>query len=610
MSKYDQENSWQEGRTRGRLWLLGCLSMLLYGGVSVLSFHFRYGEGHLDRPILAVLALLAAATLGYLVALATVLRRRRSITHEEGRAGKRSTRLLRVIILFSVAYRLVLLPSAPIQEIDYYRYLWDGRVCLGGVNPYRFSPQEVDQWGPTAEPYSELSALWQLTQESDVIQTVFQRVHHREVPTVYPPAAQAVFASAALVTPAAAPLWLHVLVLKALLAGFDLATLGVLVALLRRLRLPDTWCLAYGWCPLALKEFANSGHLDSIAVFFTTLAMFWLVVSFRRLEERQSRSSFGIAIAAMLALGVAILAKSYPVILLPVVTAFFAARLGYRSLVSLAALLIVVVAGYLPLCGTARSERGETGGITGQQVVGSALTRQDSVASPGSHHPWTGLGTFLMRWQMNDFLFMLAHENLRRPGPESDHWFVLVPGAWRELLHRTCLAPITDAALPASEADPAFLLTQLLMGTILLGLCLRWAWGIYKQPEPQALLRGVFLTLAWGWLLSSAQNPWYLLWCLPFMVFARHRSWFLLLGLAFLYYLRFWLEYQATGTDASSQAARAAFDFQVVWLEYLPFFLALLVETWWLRHREAQAETECPQFAGVGKDTDRTCLAG
>jgi hypothetical protein len=32
---------------------------------------------------------------------------------------------------------------------------------------------------------------------------------------------------------------------------------------------------------------------------------------------------------------------------------------------------------------------------------------------------------------MNDFLFMLAHENLRRPGPEPDHWFVLVPGAWR-----------------------------------------------------------------------------------------------------------------------------------------------------------------------------------
>jgi hypothetical protein len=202
-----------------------------------------------------------------------------------------------------------------------------------------------------------------------------------------------------------------------------------------------------------------------------------------------------------------------------------------------------------------------------------------------------------MRWQMNDFLFMLAHENLRRPGPEPDNWFVLVPGEWREALHGTCLAPVAGAALPASEADPAFLLTQFLMGAILMGLCFRWAGGIYKQPEPAVLLRGVFLSLAWGWLLSSAQNPWYLLWSLPFMVFDGRRSWFLLPGLALLYYLRFWLEYQAPATDAGSLAARGAFDFQVVWLEYLPFFLALLVETWRLRRKGERPELACPQCA-------------
>jgi hypothetical protein len=606
----DQENAAQQDRSRSRLWLLGCLSLLIYGGVSILSLQFRYGEGHRDRPILAVLGLLAAATVGYLMALAAVLRRRGAIPNADAKAGDRSTGLLRVIILFSVAYRLVLLPSAPIQEIDYYRYLWDGRVCLGGVNPYRFSPQEVDQWGTTAEPSSELSALWQLANESEAVQTVFQRVHHRHVPTVYPPASQAVFASAAFVTPAAAPAWLHMLVLKVLLVGFDVAALGVLVALLRRLRLPDTWCLAYGWCPLALKEFANSGHLDSIAVFFTTLAMFWLVVPVRASGARETRLSVGAATAAMLALGVAVLAKSYPVILLPVVTAFLAARLGYRCLVPLAALLVVVVAGYLPLCGIAQGERGDTGGITGQKIGEPALVDQNSLAVTGSHHPWTGLETFLMRWQMNDFLFMLAHENLRRPGTEPDHWFVLVPGAWRDALHRTCLAPLADSPGPASGADPAFLLTQLLMGTILLALCLRWARGIYKQPEPGMLLRGVFLTLAWGWLLSSAQNPWYFLWSLPFIVFDGRRSWFLLSGLVFLYYLRFWLEYQAPATDAGSQAARTAFDFQVVWLEYLPFFLALLVETWWLRHREAQAETGRHQFDDVGKEANGKCLAG
>lgn len=603
MTTNDRACSRHEDRARSRLWVLGCLSLPIYGGVSALSFRFHYGEGHGDRPILVVLMLLATVTLGYLLALAAVLRRGRKTWEEDGKVDVRDTRQLRVILLFSLAYRLVLLLSVPIQEIDYYRYLWDGRVCLDGVNPYRFSPQQVDQWGPAAEPSSELSALWHLTQESDAIQTIFQRVHHREVPTAYPPVAQAVFASAALVTPVSAAFWVHVLVLKVLLVGFDFAALGVLIALLRRLRLPETWCLAYGWCPLALKEFANSGHLDSIAVFFSTLAMFWLVAALHRPGPREGRLSLGLPTAAMLALGMAVLAKSYPVILLPVVTAFLAARLGYRSLIPLAAFLAVAGGGYLPFCSSSEREAKPWSGDTGELIAGPSYPRQNGSASAKSNHPWTGLGTFLMRWQMNDFLFMLAHENLRRPGPDPDRWFVLAPRRWRQALHQTFLGPVAEATLPVSEADPAFLLTQFLMGLILLGLCLHWAWGIYKQPEPLTLLRGVFLTLAWGWLLSSAQNPWYLLWCLPFMVFDGRRSWFLLLGLAFLYYLRFWLEYHAQTTDAGQRAARDAFDFQMVWLEYLPFFLVLLVETWWFRHK-ARPEPECVQDAAVGMNTD------
>jgi hypothetical protein len=33
------------------------------------------------------------------------------------------------------------------------------------------------------------------------------------------------------------------------------------------------WSLAYAWCPLAVKEVANTGHLDSIPVFLTVLAV-------------------------------------------------------------------------------------------------------------------------------------------------------------------------------------------------------------------------------------------------------------------------------------------------------------------------------------------------
>jgi hypothetical protein len=525
-------------------WLIavGGLSLVLYGAVAVLGFRFRYGEGHADRPILEVLALLGAATLGWLAALKGLLSRQA--------AGPGA---IRVVLLFAVLYRLVLLPSQPIQEIDFYRYLWDGRVCLHGLNPYRYAPAQVERGREEPDAPADLAALGRLSTESPAVHTIFERVHHRDVPTVYPPAAQAVFAAAAALTPADSPLPVHVLVLKTLLLLlFDLATVFLLAALLHRLGLPPAWCAAYGWCPLVLKEVVNSGHLDSLAVFFTIRALYALVAA------GKNRRPALVSTAAFAALGVAILAKSYPVILLPVVAAFAAARLRGRVLLPLAACAAVAAAGYLPVCGAAPRAPDST---------------------DRSHHPWAGLGIFLTRWQMNDLPFMLVHENLRRPGSAvPDRRFVVAPADWREALHEHLLSPAADAVGLPAGTDPAFLLAQGLMGLVLLGLCLHGARGVWRRPESATLLRAALRTLAWGWLLSSAPNPWYLLWCLPLIVFDGRRSWFLLPGLVLLYYLRFWLAYRAPDAPARA-AARDLFDFGVVWLEYLPFLLALAAES-------------------------------
>src|SRR5208283_752741 len=202
-----------------RLWFLGIAGLLAYAVLAGLSFAFHPDNPH--PPLLASLTVLALATLCYWFALGCVFRR----GQEENACW------LRVVLGFSVAYRLLLLPSVPIQEIDFYRYLWDGRVTLHGFNPYHFSPFQVEDSGPLATPSSEIAALWQLGRQSASVQAIFESVHHRGVPTVYPPAAQLVFAVGALV-PATAPVWVHVLVLKTILVGFDVATLFLLVTLL------------------------------------------------------------------------------------------------------------------------------------------------------------------------------------------------------------------------------------------------------------------------------------------------------------------------------------------------------------------------------------------
>mgnify|MGYP005849068009 CR=1 FL=1 len=522
---------------------MGFVSLLCYAAVLGLSFEFRYGEGHADRPIPAVLATLLVAFIVYLVVAKAVVRAPRDRLIEPAR--------LRLIVGYAVAFRLVLLPSAPIQEIDYFRYLWDGQVLAAGGNPFRYSPEQVERLGPSAPPESDLAEMWDVANRSETVRTLFDRVHHREVPTIYPPASQVVFATVAAITPADASLGTHTLVLKLYLLGFDLGTLAVLVALLRRLRLPATWCVGYAWCPIVMKELSNSAHLDAIAVFFTTVAVY-LFASVRR-RAGSSRERW-LALGGGAFLGLGILAKSYPVVLGPVVAALLLARLGWRCVFPLAVCGAVVLGGYAPFYSPKRADSGNT--------------------------PVTGLGTFLGRWEMNDFLFMIVHENLRPASAGgAERWFVVVPDARREDVVAGIRTALGRAGFDVSERQTAFLLTQGVMGLALTGIVLRLAIGTYRRPTRRIFLRAAFLTLGWAWLFTSAANPWYLLWALPLVVFAGRRAWWLLPGLALTYYLRFWMEYRSLASEGALQEARNLFDFGVVWLEYLPFFVLLAAET-------------------------------
>lgn len=538
---------------RRRLVLIGLGSVPIYGLIALLSVAFRPGEGHRERPISAVLGLLALAWLGYALALAGVLGRRGCLAKSAERveSGRRRMPLVRA---FAIAFRLILLFSRPIQEIDYYRYLWDGRVVLNGLNPFRHAPAEIDRLGPESAADSPLGRLRRVADSSVPVRTIFERVHHREVPTIYPPVSQAIFALAALLTPTSARVGVHVLVLKVLLIAFDLGTLLVLARLLRRGGLPEDWCLAYGWCPLVLKEFANTAHLDAIAVFLTVLAAYYLA----GMDECPSGGRPLLEpVLGAIAMGLAVLAKAYPVVLLPMVAAFLVARLRYRAIIPALAFAAVVSAGYVPF-------------LIGDPVKGDRPT----------HSPWTGLGTFLTRWQKNDLLFMLAHENLRPPTPGvPDRWFVVVPRDARLMIDRALAAPLVRI-LDIPHAEPEFLLAQCLMGTIGGAIVVAWAVRVFKNPKPETLLGGTALILVWTWLLGSAAYPWYLTWCLPFLVFDGRRSWFLLPGLALTYYLRFAFEYEAAPNGPAAVGyALDRFDHGVVWFEHGVFLAALAVET-------------------------------
>jgi hypothetical protein len=550
---------------------LGVASEGLYVLIAWLSRSFVYGERFAERPIVPVLLAFAAAFACYLGAVAAAVR------------VPAGWRLTSAIVGPALLFRATLLFSQPIQEVDIYRYLWDGAVLAEGVSPFRHSPAEVIAAAEGAEMPGDLTRPVALVDQSPVLGEVLRRVHFGDLPTVYPPTSQAVFALAHWITPSQTSLDGRVAIMKGVILVFDVATVFLLLPLLRLGGRHPGWAVVYAWCPLVLKEFANSGHLDSIAVCLTVAGLCGVIEATFGENAPAARKRRAGILGAML-LGLAVGAKLYPIVLWPWFVALFAARRGWRAALALGTIFVAT-------SGLALAPM-----LADNLLVGSVEPAMVDVAAlplvPGgslnshlSQDSLAGLRAFLGRWEMNDFLFLLTVENIRpmdASAPTPSVWFSVAPDAWRNVAVDACMEWAS-----VDSAQASFCLARGLTTAVFLALVGLFAWQAMKSGEPSAALRAAFLTLAWFWLLSPTQNPWYWTWAVPLAPFARGRAWLAVSGLTLLYYLRFWLVYQWTGSPiwGSAYDGPAFFDFVVTWIEFGPWFLLLFVE-WLLRQRQ------------------------
>lgn len=223
-----------------------------------------------DRAELYIAAAAAAGAL-YAAAAWQVLR---------GPAGHGG---LAAVLGLALAMRALTLLSPPLQSTDIYRYVWDGRVQAAGINPYAHLP---------AAP--ELRAL---RDEGTGAEAIYPNINRADfAPTIYPPAAQAIFAAVGLV-------WPTIWGMKAAMLLFDLLGIGGALLLLRAAALPLERVLILAWNPLVVWEFAGAGHIDAAALGLSGLA---LVAAARRYPA-----------AAGLALAGAVLCKLLPAALAP-----------------------------------------------------------------------------------------------------------------------------------------------------------------------------------------------------------------------------------------------------------------------------------------------------
>ncbi|MBI3942464.1 MAG: hypothetical protein HY326_05575, partial [Chloroflexi bacterium] len=182
------------------------------------------------------------------------------------------------IFILAVLFRLLLIPTRPALSDDMYRYIWDGRVQAGGINPYAYAPNAP-----------EVQAL----RDPDI----WPSINRKNAVTIYPAGAQLAFAALWRLWPDNVH-WLQIVMAAAdLLAGL------LLMALLRALQRPPHLALIYLWHPLVIFEIAHAAHVDGL--------MLPLVVG-AWLAQAKGRDAW-----AGVLLGAATAMKLFPVLLLP-----------------------------------------------------------------------------------------------------------------------------------------------------------------------------------------------------------------------------------------------------------------------------------------------------
>jgi alpha-1,6-mannosyltransferase len=265
-------------------WFCSGLLVAAFGvGLALISSRFGYAYDVAEMPVAWLAAALVSAGVTYALFLPRLV-----LSSLTGDA--QATRSITVLIVGAgLAARLALFASEPILEDDYQRYLWDGAVTAHGHNPYAISPKDAVDAG-------DHDALGRLARSAA---TLIGRINHADLRTVYPPVAQGAFALAHLLKPWSLFAWRTVLLVS------DLATLALILLLLRECGRSPLWSALYWWHPVVIKELFNSAHMDAI-VLPLALAALWFVAKRRYL-------------GAVTALAFAAGAKVWPALLLPLV---------------------------------------------------------------------------------------------------------------------------------------------------------------------------------------------------------------------------------------------------------------------------------------------------
>jgi alpha-1,2-mannosyltransferase len=231
-----------------------------------------------------------------------------------------TSQAVQIVMGVAAGLQLLAVSHIPVTSDDDFRYTWDAKVQLAGIDPYRFAPTS-----------SHLSFLRDdFLFPADLhpcphgIADGCTLINLPDQHTVYPPVAQAAFVALRLISFGGRGGHLP---LQLAAAAGALAIAALLARRAVRTGHPIWTVAMWAWCPMTVMELGNNAHIDWLAVLLALLAI-------GAAERRRE-------MAAGAWLGAAIVTKLYPVLLLPSVA-------RRRPLVVLSGMVAVIGVTYLP----------------------------------------------------------------------------------------------------------------------------------------------------------------------------------------------------------------------------------------------------------------------
>lgn len=202
---------------------------------------------------------------------------------------------IRWFVGLGIALRVLLLFSIPNLSDDFYRFLWDGRLTAAGFHPFAHLPSyfienQIFPKGITPE--------------------LFGKLNSPNYFTVYPPVCQAIFASAAWLSPTSE--MGGVFVMKLFLLACEVGTIRLLTQ--NNQSFGGIIPIIYALNPLIIIEITGNCHFEGVMIFF-------LIAGLRALEKNKVKQ-------AGLWWALATASKLLPLMFLPIVWRWLGWRKG------------------------------------------------------------------------------------------------------------------------------------------------------------------------------------------------------------------------------------------------------------------------------------------